>query len=348
MGDYVNNAKDAIRNSIPSGEDVAEGVKNTSDSVKDTFKSTMDDFSSKSIMNASTEFLQSNSMIAKFMFILLVLIVFMVLLQLGFAFVYYMTQPNTSPFLVSGMLPGNYAQTITQDPASGNPVVYRSNNQNSGVEFTWSFWLMVNSVPPPASTYYPVFVKGTNDYITTGGAQDQGKAQTNNGPGVYLSNGKDTNNDDRLPHSSVVLNFIMDVVTPDNTAGSGGTQYAPFDMSINNIPIGKWIHIAFRLQNKIMDCYINGTITDRLSFGDFIPKQNYGDIMYAGNGGYPGSLSNLRYYDYALSVYEIGSVVYYGPNLNSAMGAASSFTGYLGNLWYTAVSPSANITPSHM
>jgi hypothetical protein len=87
-----------------------------------------------------------------------------------------------------------------------------------------------------------------------------------------------------------------------------------------------------------MDCYVNGVITSRVSFGDFIPKQNYDNIIYAGNGGFAGSISNLRYYDYALSVFEINSVVYYGPNLNAASGSSSSsFFDYLGQSWYSGV-----------
>ena len=78
----------------------------------------------------------------------------------------------------------------------------------------------------------------------------------------------------------------------------------------------------------------NGVISNRISFGDYIPKQNYDPIVYAGNGGFAGAVSNLRYYDYALSVFEINSIVYYGPNLNSAGGASSSYFDYLGQSWY--------------
>ena len=71
---------------------------------------------------------------------------------------------------------------------------------------------------------------------------------------------------------------------------------------------------------------------------DFVPKQNYDPIVYAGNGGFSGSTSNLRYYDYALSVFEINSVVYFGPNLSAANGTtASSYFDYLGQSWYSGI-----------
>ena len=88
-----------------------------------------------------------------------------------------------------------------------------------------------------------------------------------------------------------------------------------------------------------MDCYVNGVIVNRISFGDYIPKQNYDAIIFAGNGGYPGSISNLRYYDYALSIFEMNSVVYYGPNLSAANGSASNYFDYLGKSWYSSNAP---------
>jgi hypothetical protein len=124
----------------------------------------------------------------------------------------------------------------------------------------------------------------------------------------------------------------MDIVSP-NTIG----QVTPFEVSIDNLPIGKWFHVVIRLQNKTMDCYVNGVITNRISFGDYIPKQNYDNIIYAGNGGFDGSISNLRYYDYALSVFEINSVVYYGPNLKSASSGSNGYFDYLGQTWYSSV-----------
>jgi len=316
MSDYSNE-----KSSIPNANEVAEGISGTTNSIKEGVSSTMEDFSSKNIMNASNEFLQSNSMIAKFMFIVLVLLVFMVLLNLGLALVYYFTSPNKSPFLISGTLSGTNSRIITQDPASGNSVVYRSNNQSSGIEFTWSMWIKVDSVPPPGNKiYYNIFIKGTNDY------NEYGLTTLNSAPGVYLTREK---TDPASQSNYCNLYFSMDVVSPiQSNVQAARTLQIPY------IPIGKWVHIAYRLQNKVLDCYVNGVISKRLSFDDFIPKQNYDDIIYAGNGGFTGSLSNLRYYDYALSVFEINSVVYFGPNPNSADSNSSSGTDYLSQNWY--------------
>jgi hypothetical protein len=252
------------------------------------------------------------------MFIVLVVIVFLFLLNIGMYFVYWVTGPTKSPYIIKGMLNGTkYHPPVSQDPSNKNGVVlYRSNNQSGGVEFTWSTWIQLDRVPIGA-IFQNIFVKGNNDYGSTG------EANVNNGPGLYVAKGDDGEG------NTAKLYFAMDVVSPSN-----GSQQSKLTMEIPNIPVGKWIHVAVRLQNKILDCYINGIITARVSAADYIPKQNYDDIILCGNGGFAGAISNLRYYDYALSVFEINSVVYYGPNMNAVSDSGAGFYDYLGQIWY--------------
>ena len=327
MSDYLNNAKtsltnasESIKQSLPTTTEVASNISNSANAFRESAQNATADFSSQGVMNASQDFLNSNSIIARFVFVILVLIAFMFFLNIGVGLVTYFVSPNKSPYLIHGLLPGTEYTLIPQDPASGTAIVYRSNNQTGGIEFTWSAWLKVDNMPAD-TLYHPVFIKGTNAYETNG------ISQVNNGPGVYLY--KDTNSESNISQLSML--YKMDTVSPNKDA-----QSSPKSAIISNLPIGKWFHVAFRLQNKTMDCYVNGIITNRFSFGDFIPKQNYDSIIYAGNGGFAGSLSNLRYYDYALSVFEINSIVYYGPNLSAANSSASSYFDYLGQNWYSS------------
>lgn len=322
----MNEAKEAL----PSKEAVAEGISNAANSAKESLQSTMNDFSSKNVMNAGSEFLAANSMIAKFMFIVLVVIVFLILLNLGMYFVYWVTSPNRSPYIINGMLTGtSYYPPVSQDPGGSNPiVVYRSNNQSTGIEFTWSTWIKIDQVPRvTGQKYYNIFVKGNNNFDV------QGVASVNNGPGLYVTSVTDTSD---TAANMAQLHFIMDVVSPN-----GGSQTSQQTMDIPNVPVGKWIHVAVRLENKVLDCYVNGVITTRLSLGDYIPKQNYDNIILVGNGGFAGAISNLRYYDYALSVFEINSVVYYGPNMNAVSTSGAGFYDYLGQIWYNNNSSAA-------
>jgi len=66
-----------------------------------------------------------------------------------------------------------------------------------------------------------------------------------------------------------------------------------------------------------------------------IPEQNYGDV-FIGYHGYNGGISNLRYFDSALSVFQISNIVMSGPELrnpeeNQEIGSAD----YLSSSWYT-------------
>ena len=324
MSEYLNTTKNTVQQNLPSVEAATEGISNVANTIRDTAQNATADFSSTNAVDAGTEFLNSNSMIAKFAFIVLVLIVFMILLNLGMGLVSYLVAPSKNPYIIHGMLAGTSREVYPQDPASGKAVVYRSNNKSGGSEFTWSMWLKLDSIPTSSPTHSCVFVKGTNDYDGQSGI-----STVNNGPGVYLKRNNISTADGTSNTAELV--YVMDTVAPMNPVKD--QQNESIKATIPNLPIGSWFHVAIRLQNKTLDCYVNGVITKRTSFGDFVPKQNYDPIIFAGNGVFPGAISNLRYYSYALSVFEINSVVYYGPNLKSASDSGTYFD-YLGMSWY--------------
>jgi pectate lyase len=85
-----------------------------------------------------------------------------------------------------------------------------------------------------------------------------------------------------------------------------------------------------------MDAYINGVISGRITFTN-VPKQNYNDIYVGCNGGFNGSLSNLVYYDHALTVFDINNIILKNPNLTKSSSANSSygFYSYISSNWYT-------------
>lgn len=326
MDNLVNTAKE----SMPSGENIQQGISNAASNVKESVSSTMNDFSSKSVMNASKEFLESNGMVAKFAFIVMVLIIFVILLNLGMWIVSSIMEPSKSPYIINGLINGQQPMVISQDPSNKKAVVvYRSNNKNGGMEFTWGFWIQVLAVPSD-DKHRAVFVKGaaadTRSYDAATGI-----VSVNNGPGVYIKRQADGTGTGA--GQQCVMHFEMNVVSPDNSSG-GSNQTPNVVLDVPNFPVGKWSHVAFRLQNKILDCYVNGTVTTRTNFGDKIPKQNYDNIYLCGNQGFPGNLSNLRYYDYALSVFEINSIVYYGPNLNAVGEGNNKRFDFLGLGWY--------------
>jgi len=282
--------------------------------AKESVTNTLEEFSGKSVGEAGQEFLQSNSIIAKFVFLILVVIGFMFLLNLGVSLLGYFTSPPTSPYVISGLINGTNSASIPQDPKNkGSVAVNRSNNQSTGIEFTWSVWLQINDIAYGNSTRYQhIFSKGDNTWDSTG------VAKVNNGPGLYL---------DCCSNS---LHIVMSTVNSSNSMET---------VDVSNVPLNKWFNCMIRMENTVLDVYINGTVASRLIMKN-VPKQNYNYVYVCQHGGFSGSLADLRYFDHSLSVMDINSVIVAGPNTNSA-GLGSSYTSlgysyYLSNLWYAS------------
>jgi hypothetical protein len=319
---------------IPTQAELAAGVNNTLENVKSSVgdlkanvNNTLGEFSSANAMNASSEFLNSNSIIAKFGFLLLVLIVFLGLMKVGMIMIAYIFSPAKQPYLVKGLLRGSVPVTIRQDPADSNsPVVYRSNNQTGGVEFTWCVWLLINSLGTTPFKHTHIFNKGNDTYDEGSSSATRGVANVNNSPGLYL----DVDSDNK-PTNSIIM-YMDTITTADGNAADRK------ELKVDNIPLNKWFHLAFRLKDYTLDCYVNGMLSTSVSFGSDVPKQNYDDVHVGKNEGFNGSLSNLRYYDYALSAFDINALVNYGPNLtpSSLDAKPNSIYDYLGLGWYSA------------
>jgi hypothetical protein len=306
-------ASDNYNKVSDSGSSITNSVMDQYNTLKDSVSNSVNEFSSKSVGEASTEFLQSNSLIARFAFVFIAIIIFMILLRLGIYLVGYFTEAKKNPYVVQGLLPGSVPAIITQNPKNTDSVtIFRSNNQKTGIEFTWCIWLRIANIrTTPSDKYQHIFNKGDNTYNETTGI-----ANVNNGPGLYLSSSTDP-----------TLLLVMNTVSEKNMYQS---------TSITNIPLKKWFHIIVRMQNNVMDIYVNGVATQRLKFPD-VPKQNYQDIYVNQNGGFSGYLSDLRYFDRALNIFEITNLVSGGPNLNASglnSDIANYGSTYLSSSWY--------------
>tara|TARA_B100000035_G_C21036916_1_gene571563 strand:+ start:8422 stop:9534 length:1113 start_codon:yes stop_codon:yes gene_type:complete len=115
--------------------------------------------------------------IMKLALILVMIIVVVFFVRIGIAMVFYFNNPNKSPYLIDGMIPGNQARTIKQNPSLNNSVtIYRSKNEMSGMEFTWSLWLWIRSGDSNFginnSGWKHVFHKGNNSLIGNATEED--------------------------------------------------------------------------------------------------------------------------------------------------------------------------------
>ena len=303
---------------------IQQGIQSTSnniqqgfDSIKTSFNNSVDSFSQQAQENvgATSSFLASNTIIAKFAFLVLVLIVFVILLNLGIIFMSKLNTPSSNPYLVNGMVDGGNSRIITQDPSNRSSIpIRRSNNESKGLEFTYSVWLYIEEIGTASNSttqYRNIFNKGDNSYDGTSGIA------MNNGPGLYL----ESLNTSTSPQDAKLL-FAMD------------THEGRTDIIINNIPIKKWVCVTVRMQNTILDIYVNGIITERKILQE-TPKQNYYNLHVLQNGGISGKVSNLRYFERALNIFEIKEILKQGPNLKSDNeGSSSGYFTYLSNMWY--------------
>ena len=277
--------------------------------------STFNQFTTNSYVDATQDFINSNSLVAQIAFLLLILFVFMILLRLGISLLGYFLSPTGTPRLIDGMVDAKQLIVIPQDPDSqGSVTISRSVNANKGIEFTWSVWIFIDDLTYKSDKYRCVFYKG-NDFAkksNSNGEEAQGLNFPNNAPGLYIS--PNTN-------SLVVIMNTFNVINEE--------------ILIDNIPINKWVNVIIRCQNNILDIYINGTIIKSHQLHG-VPKQNYGDVFIAPNGGFSGYISNLWYYDYALGLADISKLVNKGPNthMRGSNGLSMKDADYLSLRWF--------------
>lgn len=318
-------AQPAQSSTMPNIGNMATGISDTassafgniSNSIADArtnFNSAVSDFSSKSAVDASNEFLESNTIVAKFAFIIIVLIGFMLLFRLGAIIMGYFFMQTGSPYLVQGKINGSEEIEIKQDSRSSFPVLKYSENEASGIEFTYSTWIYLNG--ESNNDLKHVFNKGD-----LGTNIDDGS----NAPGLYVRT--TTNN----TNEAIIK---MDTMKNEGTLTSRSIRRL---IIVKDIPFKKWVNIIIRLQNRIMDVYVNGVLTGRKDL-EYIPRQNYGPVNICQKGGFNGNLSNLRYYDSALNVFQINQIVSSGPDTSTSKNSPSSdstgFYYYLSSQFY--------------
>ncbi len=241
-------------------------------------------------LQGTKDFLASNSLVAKFAFLLLVLILFMMALRFGVQFLSWLFTPSGSPHLLDGMIDARHMKVIPVDPsANGSIPILRSNNQNDGIEFTWSVWIYIDDLDYGAGTFRHIFHKGNDDINYT--KAPTGLNFPNNGPGLYITPNKN--------------NLLLIMNTFENVEEK---------ITIEDVPLNKWINVIIRCEQNTIDCYINGTVTKRHELSG-VPFQNYGNVYMSMNGGFSGYTSNLWYYNYALGTSAIQRIVDQGPNM---------------------------------
>jgi len=268
-------------------------------------------FSTNRGNSETNQFVESNSLVAKFAFLLLVIFAFVILLRIGISVLSYFLKPTESPKLINGMVDATQMIVFDQDPSNnGSTTIYRSVNATDGIEFSWSVWLYINNLDTSgsASTYKHIFSKGNSNL------NDNGLVYPNNAPGLYIAPNTNT---------LVVMMNTFNVINEE--------------ILIPDIPLNKWVNVIIRCKNTTLDVYINGTIARSINLVG-VPKQNYGSVYVAMNGGFSGYISNLWYHNYALGTSEIQEISENGPNTKMIGSSTSAISNnvfdYLSLRWF--------------
>jgi hypothetical protein len=277
-------------------------------------------YGSTNYINGSSDFLRSNSIIARIAFLILAIFIFVVVLRLGIILLSWAFSPSKSPTLIDGMIDAKEMHIISQDPNNkGNIPIIRSDNERGGIEFTWSTWIYINDLTYKSGQYRHIFHKG-NDRINYEN-ENAGMVFPNNAPGLYIGPNKN--------ELVVVMNTFKNITE---------------QISIDNIPVKKWVNVIIRCNGNILDTFINGTLTRRHILKS-VAKQNYGDVYISMNGGFDGYTSHLKYYDYAIGTSKVQDIIRGGPNLKMKSDnlTQSKNPQYLAMRWYFSDANSSNV-----
>jgi hypothetical protein len=181
----------------------------------------------------------------------------------------------------------------------------RSTDGRFGLEFSYSLWLYINEWGS-ASRY-----KGGMHHILHKGSITAIPDQC---PGLWLK--RDTN------VLVVKINTFHKNNSPECRVQSGNPGQ-PDTAShekcflevcqIPNIPVHKWVHLTVSVINRNVDIYVNGFLKKRCLLKG-LPRQNDGDVYLNAFGGFDGFMSRVRYFNYALPVWKIESVISQGPS----------------------------------
>jgi hypothetical protein len=209
---------------------------------------------------------------------------------------------------------------IAQNPAISSALTLPpSYNERTGAEFTYSFFLLLNSngfANNQANQLKHVFHKGYS------------KMTPLMSPGVFVHGNK-----------NILRVYANSTKKIDNY------------VDIEDIPINKWVHVVILARKNALEIYVNGNIIKKMSV-EGVLMQNYQDLILFSqrqgirigsgedgkevSGPFSGDLASLTYFSYAISYSEIQGIVAAGPSTETQKGgAADSVNPYLVDNWWT-------------
>ena len=192
-----------------------------------------------------------------------------------------------NPILVDGSIDAS-------DPKNAKhwklPISSSTNSPN--LSFTISFWMYIADWNYRYTEPKAIMVKGAN-----------GIGREDAAPGIWLA--RKTNR----------------LVVATRTKARGHLEFCDVD----NIPLQKWVHVCYILNNRVVDIYINGKL-ERSCVLTGVPLLNNSDLYLIppnpsnGQGvqdmryGFLGQLSSVRYFSRSLRPVDVARIYNEGPH----------------------------------
>lgn len=273
-----------------------------------------------------TEFLLGKGFFQQLVLVLVILtILFFIFATLEYLFLSYQSIGSRALELVPETVTAEDEQiTIVQNPfEKKSKTLPVSDNERSGIEFSYSFYLFVNpSTFTGEDVLFHVFHKGYSGNMRL------------MGPAVFVRGSSNS--------LRVFMNTYKD---PFNTY-----------LDIENIPVRKWFHVVVLCRKNSLEVYINGNLRKKLAFGDSLPYQNFQNLIlfsplkfsmfksqFVGlredlrvQGAFRGNLSNLFYFPYALSFTEIQGLMNLGVSSKTRKSSADIPPYLVDTYWTTS------------
>ena len=210
------------------------------------------------------------------LYIFLAAVTIYMLYLIGY-YIYYTVSGNPMPVY------GDGTQVISTpvDAFTGDIVGKRFKvpTPTEGLTFTYSFWVYVEDWSYQFGNLKNIFVKGDAN-------SDSGERA----PGFWF-----------YPRTNALHARIS--TTVDKNEGC----------DIQNIPLQKWNHIVYVLNNRTVDIYVNGKL-ERSCVLKGIPIVNSKSLIVAADGkGFYGKLANLIYYTKAIEPSDVQQIYKAGP-----------------------------------
>lgn len=182
-------------------------------------------------------------------------------------------------------------------PLTSKGSLPESYNQDKGMTFSYTCWLLFDDFTYRMGTQKVIFVKGPEDLSSMC-------------PGLFL----DSNT------NSILVKI-----------DTFGTQEV---IPISNIPAKKWVHFGLVVDQDSVDVYINGIVHTHHTLAQ-LPRQNSSPVHVGTGGGFKGKVADLNYYNYFLTSDQIRGTMGTSPQTNPDEAKGPAQPPYFDITWWT-------------